>query len=199
MTKSLLIIFTRNPELGKVKTRLATNIGDASALKIYQFLLDHTALITKEIKVDKQVYYSEKITDEDLWSSDIYSKRLQKGSDLGERMLYAFKRGFIDGYKNIIIIGSDLYDLTQSDLENAFNSLKDHNFVLGPAKDGGYYLLGMSRMIPELFNNKNWGTNEVLNATLNDLKEESVILLPFKNDVDYFEDIQHIEVFQQFL
>jgi rSAM/selenodomain-associated transferase 1 len=199
MNKDLLIIFTRNPELGKVKTRLSSRIGNDAALRIYKFLLKHTAEITKELKVVKEVCYSEKIKKDDIWDTDIYSKKLQKGTDLGERMHHAFKQGFNEGYTHIIIIGSDMYELSKEDLEAAFRSLMDHDYIIGPAKDGGYYLLGMKRFTSELFKNKNWGTDTVLQATLNDLKKESMKLLPVRNDVDYFEDIQHIDVFKQFL
>ena len=199
MNKDLLIIFTRNPELGKVKTRLSSTVGNEPALRIYEFLLKHTAAITKELKVVKEVYYSENIKKNDLWDTDLYTKKLQIGSDLGERMHHAFQKGFNEGYTRIIIIGSDMYELSKGGLESAFRSLKDHDYVIGPAKDGGYYLLGMKRFNSDLFKNKNWGKDTVLQATLNDLKKESLKLLPVRNDVDYFEDIQHIDIFQQFL
>ena len=92
-----------------------------------------------------------------------------------------------------------MYDLSQKDIEQAFAALDDHNFVIGPAEDGGYYLLGMNVLKPELFQHKEWGTETVLNDTLADLKEESVKLLETRNDVDYYEDIKGIEAFFPFL
>ena len=77
-TQKALLIFTRNPELGKVKTRLATTIGDTAALKVYQKLLEHTVDITQPLKVDKFVFYSEQIQENDHWDTTIYSKELQK-------------------------------------------------------------------------------------------------------------------------
>ena len=197
--KRLLIIFTRNPELGKCKTRLAATVGDEAALDIYIFLLKHTVSITENLEVTKQVHYSIKVRDNDLWNDSKFEKKQQYGADLGLRMQHAFEEGFKEGYQQIIIIGSDLYDVSQDDLENAFNQLENHDFVIGPAEDGGYYLLGMKRLLPELFQNKNWGTSSVLKDTLTNLENESLQLLPQKNDVDYYEDIQDIEVFQQFL
>ncbi|MET6991349.1 TIGR04282 family arsenosugar biosynthesis glycosyltransferase [Sediminicola arcticus] len=197
--KNLLLIFTRNPELGKCKTRLAAKVGDAIALEIYSFLLDHTHAITKEVKAAKQVLYSEEIWENDIWENSHYHKNLQQGQDLGERMLKAFQEGFEAKYKNIIIIGSDMYDLTSKDLNTAFKELENSKFVIGPAEDGGYYLLGMSTINKSIFKNKAWGTDTVLEETLNDLKNENVTLLKIKNDVDHFEDIQHIEAFQPFL
>lgn len=197
--KDLLIIFTRNPELGKCKTRLAASIGDEAALRVYIFLLEHTVNTTKNLPVDKQVYYSVKVREDDLWNPDIFSKKQQNGPNLGARMLMAFREGFEAGYERIIIIGSDLYDLQSQDLLKGFAALNNHDVVIGPAHDGGYYLLGMKHLRPRLFQNKKWGTDSVLRDTLRDLKNESVHLLTQKNDVDRYEDIKDVNVFQQFL
>ena len=193
------MILTRNPELGKCKTRLAAKVGDQTALDIYKFLLEHTVTFTKNLKVEKWVYYSEEIWEDDIWSNDVYQKKLQVGKDLGERMLNAFKEGFQAGFENIIIIGSDMFHLKQSDLEEAFSKFRDHNYVVGPAEDGGYYLLGMKFLKTELFQNKDWGTNTVLQNTLSDIKNEKVALLDEKNDVDYYKDIKDIKPFEPFL
>ena len=197
--ENLLLIFTRNPELGKCKTRLAASVGDETALAIYTFLLEHTVAVTKDLKVSKEVYYSEAIREGDLWDPLIYQKKIQKGPDLGERMANAFKTGFKAGYKKIAIIGSDLYDLSREDVEEAFEMLQTNNFVLGPASDGGYYLLGMTHFIPDIFKNKDWGTSSVLKDTLADLKNKNVYLLKTKNDVDVLEDIADVSAFQPFL
>ena len=199
MSKDLLLILTRNPELGKCKTRLAAKVGDQAALDIYKFLLDKTVSVTKDLKAEKWVYYSEEVWRNDIWDNKVYTKKLQMGNDLGERMMNAFKEGFQAGFEHIIIIGSDMYHLNQSDLEEAFSKFKNHNFVVGPAEDGGYYLLGMKSLKVELFQNKDWGTNTVLSDTLSDLTDEKVALLKEKNDVDYYEDIKDIEAFAPFL
>ncbi|MBW8199782.1 TIGR04282 family arsenosugar biosynthesis glycosyltransferase [Muricauda sp. W52] len=199
MSKNLLLILTRNPELGKCKSRLAAKVGDQAALDIYNFLLDKTVSFTKDLKVEKWVYYSETIWMDDIWDNKVYKKKLQVGKDLGERMINAFDEGFMAGFENIIIIGSDMFHLDQTDLEAAFSKLMDHDFVLGPAEDGGYYLLGMKSLKKELFQNKEWGTNTVLADTLSDIKDEKFVLLDEKNDVDYYEDIKDIEAFAPFL
>jgi len=195
----LLLIFTRNPELGKCKTRLAAVIGDEAALEIYKFLLRHTVSVTRGLRFDKRVCYSESIQQDDYWDPHVYQKVLQEGSDLGERMLGAFKQGFADGYDKIIIIGSDMYDLQAADLEEAFRRLDDADYVLGPARDGGYYLLGMRAADPRLFINKDWGAPTVLEATLKDLENKNPALLPVKNDIDVYEDIRDVPVFKQFI
>jgi len=199
LSKNLLLILTRNPELGKCKTRLAATVGDKAALEIYQFLLDRTVSFTKDLNVEKWVYYSENIWENDIWEHAIYQKRVQIGEDLGERMLNAFKEGFQSGFENIIVIGSDMYHLSQTDLEDAFLKLDNHDYVIGPAEDGGYYLLGMKNLNGELFWNKTWGTDTVLSDTLKDLKSENIALLDEKNDVDYYEDIKDLKAFEPFL
>ncbi len=197
-TEALLIIFTRNPEPGKVKTRLAKDVGDITAFKIYNFLLEHTISVTRNLAVSKEVYYSEAIAENDIWETEIFTKKLQQGEGLGKRMKNAFEEGFKNGYQNIIIIGSDLYDLQQEVLEKAFQLLQEKDAVIGPATDGGYYLLGMNQLFPEVFEDKEWGTSSVLEDTLKDLKEKNIGLLEAKNDVDYYSDIKDHKDFQQF-
>ncbi|MGJ8761562.1 TIGR04282 family arsenosugar biosynthesis glycosyltransferase [Polaribacter sp. R2A056_3_33] len=198
-SKNLLLIFTRNPELGKAKTRLAKTVGDEKALEIYKFLLEKTRNISSEVTSDKAVYYSVKIRENDIWDAKSYQKHQQVGEDLGIRMLNAFKNSFDAGYKKVMIIGSDLYDLTSKNIENAFKKLDTNDVVLGPAEDGGYYLLGMNALQENIFKNKDWGTASVRKDTLTDLQDKAVFLLEELNDVDVFEDIEHHPAFVQFL
>lgn len=190
--KNLLLIFTRNPELGKVKTRLAKTVGDETALEIYKFLLQKTRDVSLKVTSDKAVYYSVKIRTNDIWDNEIYQKHQQNGEDLGIRMKNAFKDGFNSGYKKVMIIGSDLYNLSSENIENAFKNLNDNDFVIGPALDGGYYLLGMNSLQENIFENKDWGTETVRKDTLEDLKDKKVKLLELKNDIDIYEDILDI-------
>ena len=200
MSKNLLLIFTRNPELGKTKTRLAKTVGDETALEIYKFLLEKTRDISSKVTSDKAVYYSVKIRENDIWNENTFQKHQQVGEDLGIRMLNAFKNGFEAGYEKVMIIGSDLYDLTTENIENAFLQLNTNDVVLGPAEDGGYYLLGMNSLHSTIFKNKNWGTETVRKDTLSDLKDKKVKLLAFKNDIDVYEDIINIpEIMSKFI
>lgn len=198
MSKELLLIFTRNPERGKVKTRLAASVGDDAALEIYNFLLRHTRDITLDLDVDKQVHYSETIRENDLWDDKVFDKVLQSGGDLGVRMKNAFEKGFRVGYDKIVIIGSDIYDLSTEDIRRAFHELKSSNIVIGEAQDGGYYLLGMTKLHPKIFQNKNWGTNTVFADTVSELEGLSVFYLPVRNDIDVFEDLLGHDVFNQY-
>ena len=191
--QNLIIIFTRNPELGKVKTRLAKTIDDESALNIYKFLLGHTEKTIRNIDSDKAVYYSVKVRSNDIWDKTIYQKYQQKGEDLGIRMLNAFKDAFSSGYKKVVIVGSDLFDLKPKHIDEAFQKLENNDIVIGPAEDGGYYLLGMKTLNSQVFQNKDWGTSTVFQNTINDLENESVFLLEELNDIDVYEDIKNIE------
>jgi rSAM/selenodomain-associated transferase 1 len=155
--------------------------------------------ITEKLNVDKYVFYSENIHRDDIWNPDIFRKKLQSGNDLGERMQNAFSEMFGLGYEKVMIVGSDIYELQQKDIENAYDALETTPFVIGPATDGGYYLLGMKELNSEIFQNKDWGTTTVLEATLKDLTSGKYVLLEERNDVDYYEDIKNVDAFQQFL
>jgi len=198
-SKNSLIIFTRNPILGKVKTRLAKSVGNEIALEIYQFLLNKTKEVTLNIPADKVVFYSEEITNKDIWDATIYKKELQKGRDLGAKMSNAFKTCFKDGYEKVVLIGSDLFDLEEFHIREAFEKLEKNDAVIGPALDGGYYLLGLKKMHPKIFMNKNWGTDTVRKNTMKNLEKVNVHLLPILNDVDVIEDIKHHPAFTKFL
>jgi len=189
--ENVLLILVRNPELGKVKTRLAATIGDENALKIYQELLRHTLKVTKNLAVRKQLFYADYVPEQDIWPIGNYEKHLQENGDLGQRMQNAFAQAFAGGAKKVIVIGSDCYELTQTILEEAFNKLLRNDAVIGPATDGGYYLLGFSRLNPTVFEHKSWSTNSVYHETCADLKKAgmSFSVLPILSDVDEEADL----------
>ncbi|MDT8414168.1 MAG: TIGR04282 family arsenosugar biosynthesis glycosyltransferase [Flavobacteriaceae bacterium] len=196
--KNLLLIFARNPVLGKTKTRLAKTIGDENALAVYRILLNHTVSETIAIRADKRVCYADFIDSQDVWRNDVFQKQKQNGSDLGERMRRAFEDAFAEGYQKVIVIGTDLLDLKTELLENAFASLDDFDVVIGPAADGGYYLLGLKAPIVHIFENKAWGTDTVLRDTLSDLETKSVCLLETLNDIDTENDLLPYEALLKF-
>ncbi len=191
MNNSALIVFVRNASLGRVKTRLASTIGDEPALRVYQLLLRHTRSITEHLDCDKFVYYAEDINEDDLWNPAIYQKRMQKGNDLGQRMQDAFSTLFEQGYARIVIIGSDCYQLTGQQLQDAFAFLRSGDAVIGPAMDGGYYLMGLWQVLPDLFREINWSTPTVFKETEALFKKfgHSYRLLPMLNDIDDENDL----------
>ena len=191
LTTDLLLIFVKHPEPGKVKTRLAASIGHDRAVGIYRELLFYTRRVTQALSVSKVVYYGNIVPKEDLWSEAGYTRKLQSGADLGLRMQQAFSWGFSAGFERIVIIGSDCAHLTTGLLEDAFSRLHADQAVMGPATDGGYYLLGMNTLIPGIFSDKHWSTDTVFAATVRDLEraDASYSLLPTLSDVDTIEDI----------
>jgi rSAM/selenodomain-associated transferase 1 len=190
-TRSLLIIFYRNPKMGRVKTRLAATVGQEKALQIFNKLSLHTKDITRTLEFDKIVFYSDAIDLIDIWPNAVYLKALQRGGDLGARMKHAFVAGFETGYSSICIIGTDCYELTQDIIRQAFEGLKSFDAVIGPARDGGYYLIGMNEPHVDVFKNKQWSTESVLQDTLNDFESLGLKYLKLQvlSDVDGEDDL----------
>ncbi|HYV90687.1 MAG TPA: TIGR04282 family arsenosugar biosynthesis glycosyltransferase [Chitinophagales bacterium] len=191
MTPELLMIFVKNPVEGKVKTRIAKTMGPEKALEIYLLLLEHTHHVSKNLAVDKAVFYSDEITTGDVWDSGKFQKYKQEGSDLGKRMLNAFKFAFGKNYRKVVVIGSDCFDLTPKIIKQAFAALPQNNFVIGPTHDGGYYLLGMTALHTTLFKNKRWSSEDIFQDTLIDIRNMngSYKLLPELTDIDTEEDL----------
>jgi rSAM/selenodomain-associated transferase 1 len=191
LSLSHLIILVKNPELGKVKTRLAKDVGDENALEIYLELIKHTESVTRPVLAQKKVYYSDFVSNEDVFDDGQYEKSIQKGEDLGERMYNAAKDSSGEWASKIIIIGSDCYDINSGIIEEAFKALDSHDFVLGPAEDGGYYLIGMTDLFSEIFINKIWSTENVLLDTLLDIQTlgKTHYLLPTLSDIDTVSDL----------
>lgn len=199
MGKKLLLIFTKNPQLGKVKTRLAKTIGDEKALLIFQKLINKTALVVDGVDAHKSLYYSDFIDDQDIWEGRVRNKKIQEGNSLGERMANAFKIGFNCGYNRIVVIGTDLWNLDAQIINKSFFTLRNVDGVIGPATDGGYYLLGLSRWVPSVFHGKGWGTSTVFKDTVADFKNNTLAYLETKNDIDYLEDLETIPELLKFL
>ncbi len=191
MSTSAIILFIRNPELGKVKTRLAKTIGEENALLVYKALLAHTLAITKELPFDKYVYYADQITENDSWDPTVFQKKVQTGNDLGEKMTNACKELFGLGYQKILLIGSDCYELETGIIMNAMKSLDMSEVVIGPAQDGGYYLIGMRAPFKNVFENISWSTEMVYAQTISLSAENkyNIAVLPLLRDVDTETDL----------
>ena len=189
--RQALIIFIRNPVPGEVKTRLSKSIGDHKALEVYKLLLKHTQTITRGLSCDKFLYYSGDPNLNDLWDNKLYIKKKQHPGPFGEKMMHAFRELFDKGYEHLVIIGSDCLELDEAQIQKAFQSLLEKQIVIGPATDGGYYLLGMNSLHPELFVNKQWSSETVYEDTLADINAAglTVTILPQLNDIDEEADL----------
>lgn len=168
MAENTLIIFVKNPVSGTVKTRIARTVGDERAVNVYRHLLRYTQEITRQLTGHRVVYYGDFVNPDDGWNG--YDKQLQSGHDLGSRMLAAFQEQFergagCDHPVRAIIIGSDCLTITPDHIEQAFAALNDADIVIGPATDGGYYLLGMKQLHPFLFENMPWSQPELRQLT----------------------------------
>lgn len=190
----LLIVFVKNPEAGKVKTRLADTIGDTKALEIYQNLLTHTRQEALKVRADRQIWYSEYIDRQDEWESPLFSKYLQPDGNLGNKMLHAFDSGFKSGYRKIILIGSDCPTLLSDHIREAFIKLDTHDVVLGPSTDGGYYLIGLNKLFPNLFYDKSWSTSNLYLQTVEVLEKAGLTYYELEelNDIDTVEDLDSV-------
>lgn len=195
MEKSALIIFQKNAVLGKVKTRLSADVGDEVAMEIYQQLVRHTHNVCKSLPVQKFLFFSEFIPDDISEFGQDYQFEVQSGTHLGSRMENAFQRLFAKGFQKIIVIGTDCGELEKSILEEAFELLDTHEVIIGPAKDGGYYLLGMKKLFPDLFEDIPWSTEKVLFLTMEKLEKQKISyeLLEILFDVDRIEDWEKLK------
>ncbi|GAB3587040.1 TIGR04282 family arsenosugar biosynthesis glycosyltransferase [Hymenobacter daeguensis] len=190
-----LLVFARVPALGRVKTRLAAGVGEARALATYHELLAITHQAIVAAAVPATVWLADAATahptaEEARHWPDL-AARCQPAGDLGTRMAAAFAAAFAAGAERVAIIGTDCPGLEAAHLREAFVQLEAHDVVLGPATDGGYYLLGLRQLRPELFQHKAWSTGSVLADTLADARRLGlrVALLPELRDVDTAEDL----------
>ena len=186
-----LIVFLRRPIKGKVKSRLAKSLGEDKALDIYRWLLEITHNSILNLDVEGQLYFDSNENEKPNWS-DQYSSKLQNGPDLGEKMFNAFS-DVLDGSSKVVMIGSDCPEMNENLLKLAFDALDDKEVVLGPARDGGVYLIGMKGNSQSLLSNIPWETERVFETLLENVGREDAAILPIKRDIDHEEDFREFE------
>ncbi len=194
MNDTALLIFVKSPIVGEVKTRLAASIGNEKAIEVYQELLKHTRDIIKKVDAKPQIWYGNHIPTDDIWSD--YPRFEQPEGDLGAKMKYAFITA-LQSYAKVVLIGSDCPELSTHHLQEAFQLLENNDVVLGPATDGGYYLIGMKQMHDTLFTDIVWSTVEVLDQTVQKIVKAglSYALLEPLTDIDTVEDLRQFPAF----
>lgn len=168
MKQKAVIVFVKNPEPGKVKTKLAKDIGDAAAAEAYKQLLQHTHDVLLNADADKFVFYLGDVNRLDLWENTLFYKQVQHGNDFGERMQHAFAFLFQLQYEKVVMIHSDSPQLSSDHLQEAFDQLKTNDIAIGPNTSGAYYLLGLRSFFAPFFLNKDWNSKTVYNSTLED-------------------------------
>jgi hypothetical protein len=187
------LVFVRAPVAGRVKTRLAAALGAEGALLIYRRLAEHALREARAMGGEVRVHFTpaDAETEVRAWLGEGPRYRPQSAGDLGARMESAFRAAFDEGADRVIIIGSDLPELSAALLRRAFDALESHPAVIGPARDGGYYLLGMRTMIEGVFDGMPWSTDEVLARTLERLRAAGIepAVLDTLTDVDEVADL----------
>ena len=164
-----LIIFTRYPEIGQTKTRLIPILGAEGAAHLQQQLTEQTVTLGRSLlaqKIALRVYFAGgNMALMQKWLGQKLAYFPQSGADLGQRMEQAFAESFAQGAQQVVLIGTDCPLLTEALIHQAFWQLTQREIVLGPAEDGGYYLIGLSRFLPALFQGIDWGSDRVLAQT----------------------------------
>ena len=162
-----LVIFLKAPRLGAVKTRLAKTMGNESALGVYRFLLDALSAKFRRVQpVELRFSPDDAGLDVEPWMNKGWSKHPQGKGDLGKKLSAAFSDHFRRGATRVIIIGSDCPEIRVADIKSAWNHLETFDLVLGPTTDGGYWLIGLRRPQPALFEGISWSTSRVLAQTI---------------------------------
>ncbi|MBU4034571.1 MAG: TIGR04283 family arsenosugar biosynthesis glycosyltransferase [Proteobacteria bacterium] len=199
-----LILFTRYPEPGRTKTRLIPALGaqGAAALqrRMSEAIVIHMTEFAAQHPVVPEIRYADGSQQAmETWLSSNIPCRPQGEGDLGDRLCRAFAHAFAQGDRQVVIIGADCPTLTPALFAQAFAALNHKDLVIGPAMDGGYYLVGLSRPTPSLFSDIPWGSGEVLPATLKQAEGMALgtHILETLADVDRPEDLRHFIPVQQ--
>lgn len=201
--KQMLMVFLRYPEPGKTKTRLIPELGAEGAAELARELadraLDVAEVLADEDGIDVSVWYTgcDESQAREIAPGN-YSYHEQRGVDLGSRMNAAFEHAFETGYDRVALIGTDCPELDESIVDEAFEALSDADVALGPATDGGYYLIALRAPAPKLFTEQRWGSAEVLETTVKSAEglHLSVDALPMLWDVDRPEDLVDYELYK---
>ncbi|MGP1375440.1 MAG: TIGR04282 family arsenosugar biosynthesis glycosyltransferase [Almyronema sp.] len=196
MAADHLIVFTRYPTPGQTKTRLISALGEMGAADLQRQMTEHTL---KQVQACQRMrsltveicFTGATQTAMQAWLGSQWCYRLQGAGDLGDRLLRAFERAAKTGCRRTVAIGIDCPGLNANCLNQAFEQLGDRDLVLGPATDGGYYLIGLQQPQPTLFKAISWGTSAVLSQTVAAATQAalSIAYLEVLQDVDYPQDL----------
>jgi hypothetical protein len=193
--KKQILIFVRYPERGRVKTRLAQSVGDEAAGALYSAFVCDVLIGLRSGGYLPTIFYTPPEAASLMvgWLGNDFTYEAQRGDDLGSRMYDAFQRS-LSRYKRVVLVGSDSPDLPPSIIDEAFHGLASHDMVLGPASDGGYYLIGFTSgcLVKEVFQGLNWGSYTVFEDTLSISRKQglNVHILPPWNDIDDIDDLR---------
>ncbi|MGA7937789.1 MAG: TIGR04282 family arsenosugar biosynthesis glycosyltransferase [Kovacikia sp.] len=192
-----LIIFTRYPEPGKAKTRLIPALGPRGAAELHRQMAEYTLAQVRQFRAMRSLSVEVRFVGGDLtqmegWLGSDLAYKPQGAGDLGDRMFHACQSAWNDGYHSMVILGTDCPELDAALLQKAFQELQQQDLVVGPATDGGYYLIGLRQPVPELFQGITWSTSTVFQQTLEIAAALGLTIacLPTLSDVDQPEDLK---------
>jgi len=191
-----LLIFMRTPKPGKVKTRLAKSLGDEKAAEFYRLCTDATINEMTQLsrEIERHVFFAEPVSRHEMkrLAGLGFKVAIQKGDSLGQRLCNAFSRVFENGARKLVVVASDVPDLSARIIKEAVSSLDNSDVVIGPCYDGGYYLIGMKELHQELFNRISWGTECVYQQTLDAAENNGLTVrqLPILIDIDTEADLR---------
>ncbi len=195
MEDRCVLFFIKNPEKAKVKTRLASAVGERAAAKLYkQFLLEMLSTLNKGTFLFYICFQpQDSLNDLKNWLGEDYLYMPQIGENLGQRMKNAFIEAFAMKFRRVLLIGSDIPDLPFEFIDAAFEYLNEGEVVIGPAIDGGYYLIGFrdDTFLPRVFEKIPWSTDRVFNETVKILENEKLTVHALEplRDIDTVEDL----------
>ncbi|MDF2158003.1 TIGR04282 family arsenosugar biosynthesis glycosyltransferase [Algoriphagus sp. CAU 1675] len=194
MDQAAIIIFRKNRIPGQVKTRLASVLGEDKALEIYEKLVERTLKACHGVIAEKFLYYSDFIPEESRQLNGFHF-RVQSSGDLGAKMDQALSDIIGEGFSRVLLIGTDCAEMSSEVLNQGLDLLQENEVVLGPAEDGGYYLVGSRKPVPGIFENMTWSTDSVYQETIERLKSLKIKygVLPVLMDVDVPEDWEKVK------
>jgi rSAM/selenodomain-associated transferase 1 len=194
----LILLFIKEPVAGRVKSRLAVSLGENAALDLYRSFVHDMLTSIEASGIPLRVCYHPPGAEAAIrqWLGGNLAYQPQEGADVGERMEHAFKQAFAEGCSRAVLVGSDIPDLPPAAFFGAIRALDDHDAVIGPAKDGGYYLIGFraDTFLPDIFREIEWSTADVFSKTMQilDRSGRQVLQLPPWRDVDTIDDLKDL-------
>ena len=193
--KDGILFYVKYPIKGHVKSRLNPKVPPEKSTSLYRNFVDDILLTLNKTLLSIIICYepSNHILQFHQWLGNNYTFYPQIGNDLGQRLENGFHQGFSDGYKKLLVIGSDSPDLSTSMIQNAMDQLENNDAIIGPSTDGGYYILGLKAESykPDIFHDIQWSTEHVFTETLNRLHQHKlkIKILPKWYDIDTYEDL----------
>jgi len=197
-SKNCILFFVKYPLAGRVKTRLAEQLGQTLAARLYESFVADILISLEKLDVNFRILFDPPHDQTQFvrWLGDKYTYLPQTGNDLGGKMKNAFEQAFNQGCKKVVIIGSDSPDMPTGFIENAFKGLCENDVVIGPSTDGGYYLIAFSkdRFVPQVFEGIEWSTSSVFDETVKILENcgKTTYILPKWYDVDTKKDLDEL-------